>query len=196
MAVDAKKLRLLLKDCANGFYQQMYFFGKDVLHPRGNLLQKRGFVKSASQGLKGTSCYTLTLPEHTIELYGSCAALYAESANVVFLRKRGRFYRWVGEGNLIAGRWTQDDVVTDDPEIMLENLRPLLNWWIEYEEWIEESFGGRYRSLCYSEWSKVKGKVLWLEPQQAVNWVQEFIKRGDQHVRPKKFAEQEGLKLG
>ena len=35
-AIDSKRLRLLLKDAAQGFYQQMYFLGKDVIHPAGN----------------------------------------------------------------------------------------------------------------------------------------------------------------
>ena len=68
MAGDGRKLGLLLKDCANGFYQQMYFLGKDVIHPRGNQLQAYGFVKSPSKGLKGTSCYTYEADLRTIEL--------------------------------------------------------------------------------------------------------------------------------
>jgi len=189
MAVDKKKLRLLLKDCANGFYQQMYFFGKDVLHPRGNQLKARGFKKSPSQGLKGTSCYTLEDSDQTIVLYGSCAGLYSKDSRVVFLRKRERFYRWLPEEHLIAGCWTQEDIETADPEEMLQELTPLLRWWVDYEEWIEENLGSQYREFCHGEWKKLKSKASWLPPQQAVAWVREFIELGDQHVRPKQYEE-------
>jgi len=58
MSSENQKLRLLLKDCASGFYQQMYFLGKDVSHCCGNQLIEYGFEKSPSTGLTGTSCYT------------------------------------------------------------------------------------------------------------------------------------------
>jgi len=100
---DHKKLKLLLKDCANGFYQQMYFLGKDVIHSNGNQLIEYGFVKSPSKGLKGTSCYTYESTEGTLELYGSCAGYYSTESRTVFLRKRCRFYQWLPNHRLVAG---------------------------------------------------------------------------------------------
>lgn len=131
---DTKKLRLLLKDCANGFYQQMYYWGIDVLHPDGNQLIDFGFTKSPSKGLKGTSCYTLETAYQTVELYGSCAGLYSKESNVVFLRTKGRFYRWISSERAIAGKWTEKDIEIDDPYAMLEELTPLFQWWLKYEE--------------------------------------------------------------
>lgn len=188
MVISNQKLRLLLKDCANGFYQQMYFLGKDVIHPQGNLLQEYGFIKTPSQGLKGTSCYTLKTKDFTIELYGSCAAYYSKSSRVVFIRKRGRFYHWLPDHKLIAGQWSQDDLRQGDAEELHQALIPLLQWWLDYEAWISEKFPSTYRGYCFSEWQKVKSKAHWLAPELATKWVDKFINYSDDLVRPKNFV--------
>jgi len=188
MIVDNKKLRLLLRDCANGFYQQMYFWGKDVIHPKGNQLRAYGFKKSPSKGLKGTSCYTYESDGSTIELYGSCAGFYTDEINMVFLRKRCRFYQWLPEHRLVAGRWSQDDIQLDDPDVTLTSLASFFNWWVDYEKWIEQRFGKNYREQCYTEWSKVKGKPAWLPPESARRWVQDLVEKRDSHIRPKQYV--------
>lgn len=187
MCADDQKLRILLKDCANGFYQQMYFLGKDVIHARGNQLQACGFCKSPSVGLKGTSCYTLESKFGVIQLYGSCAGCYNKSSRIVFLRKQSRFYRWLPEHRLVAGQWSQRCICLDDPDVMLESVMPLLMWWVTYEKWIEERFGTAYREQCFSDWSKIKGRAAWLAPVSAINWVKQFVEQGVNHVRPKHF---------
>lgn len=187
MAIDEQKLRLLLKDCANGFYQQMYFLGKDVIHPGGNQLQHYGFKKSPSRGLKGTSCYTCKFNEGVIELYGSCAGFYSSTSKAVFLRKRCRFYHWRPNHRLVAGDWSQDDLQIQSPEVMLALITPFLQWWIAYEKWIESRWGRLYREQCFTEWSKIKGKTTWLSASLAGQWVQQLIELKDTHVRPKHF---------
>ena len=187
-SAEHTKLSLLLKDCAKGFYQQMYFLGKDVINPRGNQLQNYSFKKSPSKGLKGTSCYTHKNHSRTIELYGSCAALYTSSEPVVFLRKRCRFYHWVPDQKLVAGQWTQADIKPVASSVMLASLTPLLEWWVTYEMWIENCLGKRYREQCFTEWSKVQGKAVWLPPTEARDWVMQFLQEKGKHVRPKDFA--------
>lgn len=184
---ESRTLRLLLKDCANGFYQQMYFLGKDVLHSKGNQLQEYGFRKSPSKGLKGTSCYTYESESGVIELYGSCAAFYSNASNVVFLRKRCRFYQWLPDEKLIAGCWRQEDLTLASPEVMLAELTPLLSWWVNYEKWVLQRLGEHYREQCFSDWKKVKGKKGWLTPLKAMAWVQLLIDEKEGHLRPKHF---------
>lgn len=185
---DSKRLRLLLKDCATGFYQQMYFLGKDVIHPKGNQLTCYGFEKSPSLGLKGTSCYGQKSSEGLIELYGSCAGMYSEESQLVFLRKRCRFYHWLPEHRLVAGQWSQEQVDPGQPEDVFRSLAPLLKWWLEYEAWIEKRWGSNYRMQCYKEWGRLKSKEPWLRPDLAVEWVMEFLQKGEQVQRPKQFA--------
>ena len=188
MPEESTKLSLLLKDCARGFYQQMYFLGKDVIHPTGNQLEAYGFVKTPSHGLKGTSCYTHESDARTVELYGSCAGLYTDLASMVFLRKRCRFYRWVGEQKLVAGKWSKADINLTPADAMLTSLTPLLEWWLDYEKWVEEAFGENYRERCFNEWRKVNREASWLPPATATEWVKQLLKQKNKHVRPKNFT--------
>ncbi|MFC5049568.1 hypothetical protein ACFPK9_02910 [Rubritalea spongiae] len=188
MDLERKKLRLLLKDCTDGFYQQMFFLGKDVIHPAGNQLLEYGFTKSPSKGLKGTSCYSLETENHTIELYGSCAAIYTKSSKTVFIRKKNRFYKWLPAEKLIAGQWTDDDLETLAPADLLDAMTPLLKWWLEYEAWIVERLGQPYREQCYQDWKKVKSRPAWLPPSLATQWVEALLEKKAQHTRPKLFA--------
>jgi len=185
----SKKLRLLLKDCAQGFYQQMYFLGKDVTHKNGNLLVQSGFVKSPSQGLKGTSCYTLETDHQTIELYGSCACLYTRDSKVAFIRLKNRFYHWLPERRCIAGRWTDDDLEAGTPESIYQSLIPLLRWWLGHEAWIAQHLPPSYRNTCYKEWKKVNSSKSWLPPAVALDWVQGFIEQGAIHPRAKNYID-------
>jgi hypothetical protein len=50
------RLSPLFRDLAAGLFQQMFFWGKDVVHPAGNLFLRTGFEKRPSTGLTGTSC--------------------------------------------------------------------------------------------------------------------------------------------
>ncbi|MBK1831079.1 hypothetical protein JIN77_10105 [Verrucomicrobiaceae bacterium R5-34] len=185
---DSRRLACLLKDCANGFYQQMYFLGKDVVHPTGNQLSAYGFEKSPSRGLKGTSCYAYDAGDHRIELYGSCAGVYSASSQLVYLRKKGRFYHWLPEHRLVAGCWSQEDLDAGKPESLMTALRPLLQWWLDYERWIEKRHGQAYRERCYHEWSKIKSQSPWLPPAAAMAWVAEFLEKRGQTTRPKQFV--------
>ena len=54
----------------------VFFWGRDVVHPDGNLLVRQGFSKSPSAGLQGTSCYGLDWQGGRIELHGACAGWY------------------------------------------------------------------------------------------------------------------------
>jgi hypothetical protein len=185
---ETQKMRLLLKDCAAGFYQQMYFLGKDVSHFSGNQLMEYGFLKSPSTGLNGTSCYTYTSESKTVELYGSCAALYTDTSKVVFLRERCRFYLWLPDHNLVAGEWSHEDLQIETPESVFHHLAPLLHWWVKYEKWIELKHGEGYRERCFKDWKKLKSKPAWLSPDRATQWVAGFIEEQETQVRPKYFA--------
>ena len=166
----------------------MYFLGKDVIHPSGNQLKAFGFDRSPSSGLKGTSCYTLERNESCIQLYGSCAGLYKTDSQIVFLRKRCRFYQWLPQHKLVAGQWNQEQLCAKNAFQLFESLTPLLQWWIEYEKWITGKFGTNYRCQCYSEWQQVKAKTSWLPPQKAQCWVEQLLIDKLAHKRPKHFS--------
>ena len=184
---QSKALRLLLKDCAKGFYQQMYFLGRDVIHPEGNQLIEYGFEKTPSKGLKGTSCYTLEKDGTMIELYGSCACCYTSNSKVAYLRPRARFYEWIAQERCVAGLWNSSDIDASSAQDLFDSTVPLLNWWISYEEWIANKFPPQYRETCHRDWKKAHSSKSWLKPDQAVNWVRAFLENRQTHIRPKNF---------
>ena len=137
--------------------------------------------------MKGTSCYTLKTLSQTIELYGSCACCYTEEGNVAFLRKTGRFYHWLPEHKCVAGLWEDIDVNTGTPKSLFKAIKPLLEWWLEYEQWINAQLGLKHREKCFKEWGNVKMQKPWLPPKEALSWVKSFINNESLQVRPKKF---------
>jgi len=190
---ERKAFNVLLRDCADGMYQQMYFLGKDVSHASGNQLRAYGFAKSPSQGLKGTSCYTLETERATIELYGSCACCYSDDSSVAFLRTKMRLYHWLPEDRCVAGLWTNEDIETGSPESLFQGATPLLRWWLEYEHWIMDRLGETYRQECFLEWRKINKRKSWLPPQEASRWLALFLKNGGSHVRPRHFNKEREL---
>jgi len=186
-SLNRKAFRLLLKDCAAGLYQQMYFLGKDIMHARGNQLIQFGFVRSPSCGLKGTSCYTLETETVIVELYGSCACCYTDATRVAFLRNKTRFYHWLPEERCVAGLWTEEDIHAGSPESLFQATVPLLRWWLEYEAWILSRLGDAYREACFKEWRKVNKSKSWLPPQEAMRWVEAFLEQAGEHLRAKHF---------
>ncbi|MEM9294532.1 MAG: hypothetical protein AAGA57_01915 [Planctomycetota bacterium] len=186
-ANEHPRLGALLRDCAAGFYQQMYFLGRDVEHWQGNQLKRFGFIRTPCRGLGGTSCYALETATYTIELHGSCACCYARASSVAFIRIRSRFYHWRADHRLAPGLWNEDDLQAPSPSKLLQSLKPLLRWWLDYERWIAQQHGPAYRDECFEEWRKVNKRKAWLPPADAPRWVERFLELGAAHARPKHF---------
>ena len=85
-------------DLAEGIQQQMYFWGQDVIRPEGNFLVEQGFVRSPSEGAKGTSCYRLPWQNGHIELYGACAGWYGMGRTLPCLPSVPRLAALLREG--------------------------------------------------------------------------------------------------
>ena len=64
----------------------MFFWGKDAIHPQGNLFLRTGFRKRESTGLQGTSCYRLPWQNGALELHGSHAGWLNFDGGIFFLR--------------------------------------------------------------------------------------------------------------
>ncbi len=71
----------ILRDFSAALVQQMFYWGMDAAHSGGNIFQKRGFCKSPSSGLKGTSCYSLPWEGGEIFLTGSCVGWFPKGVS-------------------------------------------------------------------------------------------------------------------
>ncbi|MFU8894447.1 MAG: hypothetical protein ACNA8L_12555 [Luteolibacter sp.] len=107
-----QSLSLAFRDLADGMRQQMFFWGRDAIHPDGNLFVHAGFQKRASTGLQGTSCYSLDWQDGVIELHGSHAGWIGQSGGFLFIRPIGRCVRWLDMALPIPGDWKAEQYDT------------------------------------------------------------------------------------
>ncbi|MEM1297438.1 MAG: hypothetical protein AAGH89_18880 [Verrucomicrobiota bacterium] len=178
-SLPESRLRALLSDCTKCLLQQMYFWGRDVIYPEGNLLCEHGFERNPSEGLQGTSCYRMPREGGYIELHGSCAGWYADSdptkEGFVFIRPLDRFYRYFGECAPIPGDWDHTHLRRGSPHRIYEAAEGFIRWWLLYEDWIEERTAPGYRKECHRIYRKLPGSPNWLSPHDSLEWLRLFL---------------------
>ncbi len=167
----------VLRELAKGLKQQMYYWGRDVLHPAGNLLEKQGFTKHPSTGLQGTSCYAMPFENGTIELHGACAGWYpGESGEdgFIYIRPMGKCFLWKGGSAPVPGEWPQESLAVLPGELPGAALR-FIRWWILSEEWIAENTGPDYRNECHRVHKRLPTSKAWLRPAEMMGWIRERV---------------------
>lgn len=180
----------VLRDLAEGIQQQMYFWGQDVLSPKGNFLVEQGFQRLPSTGLKGTSCYRREWKEGVIELYGSCAGWYGPQGGFSFIRPLRRCVVWSSpEETPIPGEWHSKwiDKQATRSELYLASL-PFLDWLITHEEAVLDHFGQSYRESNFASYKKVPKAKAWLTPAKALEWFQCLRATPEGIMRPKQLS--------
>ncbi len=177
--IPPSRMRALLRDFTALLGQQMYFWGRDVIHPSGNLLCKDGFERRKSEGLKGTSCYRKRLDRGGfIELHGACVGHYvpADETNSSFLyiRNRERCFLYSGSLPPAPGTYAAESLRTSPlPELYFASLR-FLNWWLDYEEWISKQAALHWRDKNYAAFSSLPASRPSLRPAEAIQWLSEY----------------------
>ncbi|MDA7509221.1 hypothetical protein N8593_01600 [bacterium] len=178
------------RDLAEGLQQQMFFWGQDVIHPRGNQLVQNNFQRLLSEGLKGTSRYRREWQNGHIELYGSCAGWYGPDGGFVFIRPRKRIAIWTGGPTPILGVWQPEFIKrrVKKEELYMASL-PFLDWLIDYEGAILDRFGNEYREENYYRYDQVPKATSWLRPEAALRWLTSFRETPNKLFRPKKLSQ-------
>ena len=179
--VSVPVLRALIRDYTAALGQQMYFWGRDVLHPTGNLLCRHGFERLPSEGLKGTSCYQIYLADgDLVELHGACAGRYpratgsADAAGLLFIRSRAKVFLYSGQQPPVPGRYDEESLRGGSAMEVYEASCRFLDWWLEYEQWVADTVGNRYRDTCYRNFRKLPASAPWLPPTQALAWLRAY----------------------
>ena len=177
------------RDLAEGLQQQMFFWGQDVIHPRGNQLVKNNFQRLPSKGLKGTSCYRREWQDGHLELYGSCAGWYGPDGGFAFIRPRKRIAIWIGKTTPTPGLWQPEFIKkrVKKEELYAYSL-PFLDWLIDYEKDIANRLGNEYRKENYYRYDQVPKATSWLPPEAALRWFTLFRQTPNEIVRPKKLS--------
>lgn len=170
---DSRRLMGLIRDLAAGFAQQMFFWGRDVVHPSGNLLSAQGFTKSPSAGLQGTSCYTLDWRGGRILLHGSCAGWFSRGVGegFIYVRPLRGCFIWEGDDLPVPGEWDSLGSGAQDPAKLHELALPFLDWWLHSEAWVNERCGDGYRASCFRHFKRLPRSRPWLAPVEALRWI-------------------------
>lgn len=177
--IPLSRMRALIRDFTDLLGQQMYFWGRDVVHPRGNLLCEHGFERRKSEGLEGTSCYRKPLDGGAfVELHGACAGHYDSvrnsGANFLYVRSRKRCFLYT-ESNPPAPGFYAPETLNQGPalELYFRSLR-FLDWWLTYEKWIESKTAPDWREACYEAFASLPASRPSLPPREAVLWLAQY----------------------
>ena len=177
--MPVSRLRALLRDYTTLLGQQMYLWGRDVIHPRGNLLSENGFERRKSEGLEGTSCYRYHLDGGAfIELHGACAGYYEPSkksaANFLYIRNRTGCFLHSGDEPPAPGFYTTESLHNGPAlDLYFASLR-FLDWWLEYEKWIAEETSANWRRIGYAAFASLPASRPSLPPQEAILWLNQY----------------------
>ena len=179
----------LCSDLAGGLRQQMVFWGRDVMHERGNLLIAQGFAKAKSAGLQNSSCYRLPWEGGWVELHGACAGWFPENGGegFLFIRPAGRCHVWRGGSAPVPGEWPAALLDGTAHGRVLEVAVPFLDWWLQSEGWIEELLGISYREACHRHLKRLPKGSPWLPPVAAMNWVRMLRSGGEAVPRARRW---------
>lgn len=149
----------------------MFFWGRDAVHSGGNIFIRSGFQKRPSQGLQGTSCYSLAWRDGVIELHGSHAGWFGQSEGFLFVRPLLRCVRWLEPIPPVPGSWSRECYDPTADADMHAMAVPFFDWWLEHERTVMHIAGIRYRQDCYRQFKKLPKGRPWLAPDEAKRWI-------------------------
>lgn len=178
----------LLRDLAQGFHQQMYFWGLDVAHRSGNLLVAAGFDRRPSPGLTGTSCYRLPWQHGVIELHGTYAGFQTRTGGAYYVRPLERCGRWRSPHPPVAGHWDREAFDTQASPTLIDEIRPLLEWWLDHERHINNELGTSWRQRGFKQFRKLSQSRRWLDPNTSTHWLQSLLRDPETTLRARRFT--------
>ena len=181
----------LLNDFTKALGQQLYFWGCDVRHPRGNLLCEFGLERRKEEGVKGSSCYSMAYKGDIIELHGLCVGRYSEQ-NPSFLYTRQYKRCWVYEDAKppVPGHYDKKLIHTKSVDRVEQASRGFLEWWLEYESWIQAHTDSGYRQRCHQIFRRKSKTSAWLKPADALDWLQQYMDSPTTLQRSKRWKRQ------
>lgn len=194
---NARQPSALLRDLSAALIQQMFYWGMDAAHPGGNVFQKRGFRKSPSTGLKGTSCYSLPWQGGEIFLHGACVGWFPVGirGGFFFIRPSGRCFIWEGEELPVPGKWPRESLAPVNPSDHVSAFAPFLSWLLDHEEMIRREMGEAYRAACHRKYRSLPKSRPWLAPADGEAWLRLFLEDPSRTPPAKRFHANDFPKL-
>lgn len=146
-------------------HHQLWFFGKDITHKDGNLLIRYGFERfGVPQNKTGGTSYRLTLNDtQELVLFGFGVFFGDKKSGGIFLKRYEFQPNLLKCPNLELPIWKSDllpDRYLPRADNEIENAKLLFinltNQILDYELWIDEICGKRWRKSCLEEWGKAE----------------------------------------
>lgn len=186
---NARPPSAIMRDLSAALIQQMFYWGMDAAHSGGNVFQKCGFRKSASTGLKGTSCYSLPWQGGEIFLHGACVGWFPprNDRGFLFIRPTGRCHIWKGGELPVPGNWPRDSLAPVNPADHVSAFAPFLSWLLDHEEMIRREMGEAYRAACHRKYRSLPKSSPWLAPADGEAWLRLFLQAPAQAPPAKRF---------
>ena len=156
-------------------HHQCWFFGRDIHHPKGNLLIRYGFERCGTPDNKsGSNCYRLQFEKpFEVNLWGFGVFFGNDSLGGIFIKRFDFRPRLFEQGSLNAPVFKSEQLPPNrsprtDSEIKLARHLTVdfIRWILSYEEWIENECGKSWRRKCLCEWDKSEFPARKINP----NW--------------------------
>lgn len=186
--------RAVLSDLGAALAQQMVYWGCDAKHPDGNVLVHMGMERretDQSAG-EGSSRYRAIWGGGIVELHSFSAGWYPpHGTGTVFIRHLGRIVGCSGGEPPSPGSYRLDHSSPDD---LVTLVVPMIEWILRYESGVKEHLGRSYREACFRHSLRMPGVRPWLEPEDGLKWLAEFVAdpssvgRGRPHSRVNALA--------
>jgi hypothetical protein len=135
--------------------QQMWFFGRDIQHPEGNLLLRFGFTRERPPvAVSGTSRYTMTTPVGSLTLWGWGVLWRDREPLALLMRRHGPGPRLVSAAVAREQVWAHT-ALTDSRAAASDELARVgmlladfAGWVHRYERWVRDTCGESWRREC------------------------------------------------
>lgn len=135
--------------------QQMWFFGRDIQHPDGNLLLRFGFARERPPvEVSGTSRYAIITPTGSLTLWGWGALWRDREPFALLLRRHGPGPRLVAATNAPDQVWAHTALTnaraaaSDEVGRVGTLLADFADWVHGYERWVRATCGESWRVEC------------------------------------------------
>ena len=140
--------------------RQCWNWGRDIVHPEGNLLLEAGFRRRRPpEGVAGSSCYTLALPDgDSLMLWGFGLLYGTPRTGGVFLNRYQFRPVWLPPEAVHEPMWTPDIFPTaqkpPSPRVPVDLTVAAIRRIADYEEWALARCGLEYRRAVLRQWKR------------------------------------------
>jgi hypothetical protein len=157
---------------------QMYFWGKDVLHPAGNLLVAFGGTPfRRDDAPHAVRCYALTVAEGRMILHSTGVVFQPDQGRcgIAYLRPAHRLYH-VPPGEMPlpcpSAKAIASNLRTVRPGEFPPTLTRLLHFVRDYETWAAQRLPNHARDGAWREFRRTASHgTQWLPPAESRRWL-------------------------